>query len=140
MIPLSYQSIRPSGDRDKEPEIAWRHNYGVPECPSPLYYEGRICMVKNGGIVSCLVAGTGELIYQDKLRTGGPFYSSPVVGDGKKYAASARGVVTVFEPGDDLNILAHNEIDERIMATPAILDGKIDLRTENNLYSFGLNQ
>ena len=133
-------AIRPSGDSDKEPDIAWRHNYGVPECPSPLYYEGRIYMVKNGGIVSCLVAGTGELKYQDKLRTGGPFYSSPVVGDGKIYAASARGVVTVFEPGDDLNILAHNEIDERIMATPAILDGKIYLRTENNLYAFGLSQ
>ena len=97
-------------------------------------------MVKNGGIISCLVAGTGELKYQDKLRAGGPYYSSPVVGDGKIYIASARGVVSVFEPGDDLNILAHNEIKERIMATPAIIDGKIYLRTENNLYAFGLSQ
>lgn len=133
-------AIRPGSDSSTEPEIVWRHNYGVPECPSPLYYDGRIYMVKNGGIVSCLVARTGELKYQDKLRSGGPYYASPVVGDGKIYASSARGTVTVFEPGDDLNILAHNDINERIMATPALLDGKIYLRTENFLYVFGLKQ
>ena len=97
-------------------------------------------MVKNGGIVSCLEAKTGELKYQDKLRSGGPYYSSPVVGDGKIYISSARGVVTVFEPGDTLNVLARNDLKERIMATPAVVDGKIYVRTDNNLYSFGLTK
>ena len=133
-------AIRPSSDPDKEPDIVWKHNYGVPECPSPLYYEKRIYMVKNGGIVSCLVAETGELKYQDKLRAGGPYYASPVVGDGKIYVPSARGVITVFEPGDDLNVLAHNDLKERIMATPAIVDGKIYVRTEDNVYAFGLSK
>jgi len=130
-------AIRP-GDGGKEAEIVWKHAYGVPECPSPLYYKGRIYMVKNGGIVSCLDAKTGELKYQDKLRSGGPYYSSPVVGDEKIYVSSARGVVVVFEPGDTLNVLAHNDLEERIMATPAIADGKIYVRTEHNLYAFGL--
>ncbi len=132
-------AIRPS-DGEKETEIVWKHAYGVPECPSPLYYEGRIYMVKNGGIVSCLDAKTGELKYQDKLRSGGPYYSSPVVGDGKIYIGSTRGVVTVFVVGEDLNVLARNELKERIMATPAIVDGKIYVRTENHLYAFGLTQ
>jgi hypothetical protein len=131
-------AILPGSHVDRETKIIWRHNYGVPECPSPLYYDGRIYMVKNGGIISCLVAETGELKYQDKLRSGGPYYSSPVVGDGKIYAASARGVVTVFTHGDDLVILAHNDLGERIMATPAIIDGKIIIRTEENLFAFGL--
>ncbi len=128
------------GDGKRGTEVVWKHSYGVPECPSPLYYDGNVYMVKNGGIVSCLVAKTGELRYQDKLRAGGPYYSSPVVGDGKIYAASARGVISVFEPGGTLNVLARNDLKERIMATPAILDGKIYVRTEQNLYAFGLGK
>ncbi|MCK4644803.1 MAG: PQQ-binding-like beta-propeller repeat protein [Candidatus Aminicenantes bacterium] len=126
------------GDGKKETKVVWKHSYGVPECPSPLYYEGRVYMVKNGGIVSCLNAKTGKLKYQDKLRSGGPYYSSPVLGDGKIYVSSRRGVVTVFEPGDTLNILARNDLKERIMATPAIVEGKLYVRTEKNLYAFGL--
>jgi len=133
-------ALRPSSDPEKEPDIVWKHNYGVPECPSPLYYDGRVYMVKNGGIASCLVAATGELKYQDKLRVGGPYYASPVVGDGKIYVPSARGVITVFEPGDDLNVLARNDLKERMMATPAIVDGRIYVRTENNMYAFGLSK
>jgi outer membrane protein assembly factor BamB len=133
-------AVRPSNDPEKEPEVVWKHNYGVPECPSPLYYDGRVYMVKNGGIVSCLVAETGELKYQDKLREGGPYYSSPLVGDGKIYVASTRGVITVFEPGDDLNVLARNDLKERMMATPAIVDGIIYVRTENNVYAFGFTK
>ncbi len=128
------------GDETKETRVVWKHSYGVPECPSPLYYKGRVYMVKNGGIASCLDAKTGALKYQDKLRSGGPYYSSPVVGDEKIYVASARGVVTVFAPGDDLHILAHNDLKERIMATPAIVDGKLYIRTEKHLYAFGLGR
>ncbi|MFC1554284.1 PQQ-binding-like beta-propeller repeat protein [candidate division KSB1 bacterium] len=131
-------AIKVGPDKNVEPEIVWKHNYGVPECPSPLYYDGRIYMVKNGGIVSCLVAKTGELVYQDKLRSRGPFYSSPVIGDGKIYVVSARGTVTVFEPGDNLNILVNNELNERTMATPAIIGGRIYIRTEKNIFAFGI--
>lgn len=131
-------AIKPSAEEGGNPEVVWKHNYGVPECPSPLYYKERVYMVKNGGIVSCLVAKTGELKYQDKLRSGGPYYSSPVVGDGKIFVASRRGTVTVFEPGDDFNILAHNKLNEKIMATPAIVDGKIYVRTDKSLFAFGL--
>jgi hypothetical protein len=63
-----------------------------------------------------------------------------VVGDEKIYVSSARGVVVVFEPGDELNVLARNDLKERIMATPAIVDGKIYVRTEKNLYAFGLSE
>ncbi len=74
---------------------------GLPES-SPLYIDGRVYLIKNGGIASCLDAATGELRYQERLDAGGPYYSSPVVGDGKIYAASARGIVTVYETGDTL--------------------------------------
>ena len=94
-------------------------------------------MVKDGGIATCLDAKTGEKKYQELLEAGGPYYSSPIVADGKIYVGSARGVVTVYEVGDTLKVLARNNIKERIMATPAIVDSKIYVRTDRNLYSFG---
>lgn len=131
-------AVRPGAYGGEETKVEWRHSYGVPECPSPLYYEGLVYMVKNGGIVSCLEARSGGLRYQAKLGAGGPYYSSPVVGDSKIYAASARGVVTVFQVGEELKVIARNNLGERIMATPAIVDGRIYIRTEKSLYAFGL--
>ncbi len=132
-------AIKPGGNGEgKEAQVVWRHTFGVPECPSPLYYDGRVYMVKDGGMVSCLDAKTGEKKYQELLGVGGPYYSSPVVADGKIYVGSTRGgVVTVFEAGDTLRVLARNKLGERIMATPAIVDGKIYVRTDRNLYAFG---
>ena len=130
-------AIRPPIE-NQEPEIVWQHPRGVPECPSPLYYDGRVYLVKNGGIASCLDAKTGELKFQERLDSRGPFYSSPVAGDGKVYFASARGVVTVIEAADSLKVLSRNDLGERIMATPALVDGVVYVRTESNLYAFGV--
>jgi len=130
-------AIRP-GDGDGKPaEIAWQHGRGVPECPSPLYHDGRVYLVKNGGLATCVDARTGEMKYHQRLGSRGPCYASPVVGDGKIFAASGRGVVTVFAPGDDLEILARNDLGERIMATPALVEGRIYVRTEKHLFAFG---
>ena len=129
-------AIRP-GTATQKAEIAWKHPRGVPECPSPLYYQGNVYVVKNGGIISCLDAETGKLKYRERLNSGGPYYASLVVCNGKIYAASARGVVTVFRAGDKLEILARSNLKERIMATPALVDGKVYLRTEKALHAFG---
>ncbi len=129
-------AIRPPDAAGGEVAIAWQFGRGIPECPSPLVHEGKVYLVKNGGMVSCLDAATGALHYQGRLGAGGPRYSSPVVGGGRIYAASARGVITVFAAGDTLDVLAHNDLGERIMATPALVDGVIYVRTEAALYAF----
>jgi outer membrane protein assembly factor BamB len=128
-------AIRP-GDAERETEIVWQQRRGVPECPSPLFHEGRVYTVKNGGIVSCVDAATGAVHFQTRLGAGGPYYASPVVGDGKVYAASAGGVVTVFAEGDTLEVLARNELDGRIMATPALAGGAVYVRTDTRLLAF----
>jgi outer membrane protein assembly factor BamB len=124
------------GDGERDAEIAWQHGRGVPECPSPVYHDGLIYMIKNGGIATCLDAKTGKQHYSSRMKARGPRYSSPVVGDGKIYAASARGQITIWKTGAKLQILAQNELGERIMATPALLDGHIYVRTETSLYCF----
>ncbi len=130
-------AIRPPKDDTGQPEIVWQHPRGVPECPSPLYHDGRVYLVKNGGIATCVDAKTGKALFSGRLGARGPRYASPVYGDGKIFAASARGVVTVLEAGDELKVLAQNDLGERVMATPAIVGGRIYVRTEEHLWVFG---
>jgi outer membrane protein assembly factor BamB len=88
-------------------------------------------------MITCLDGKTGEEKYRARLGAGGPYYASLVAGDGKIFASSVRGVVTTFEAGDELKILAHNDVKERISATPALLNGKIYVRTDKHLFAFG---
>lgn len=131
-------SVRLDGEGDvTKTHIGWRETKGVPEVPSPLCYDNRLYLVKNGGILSCRDAETGRLVYQQRLGAGGGYYASPIAGDGKVYTASDRGVITVIKAGDRFQVLARNDLDEPIMATPAIADGKLYVRTEQHLYAFG---
>lgn len=129
-------AIRPPAAAGEKAQVAWRYRKGVPEIPSPLFLDGRLYMVKNGGILTCLDGRSGELVFQERIGAGGPYYASPVYGDGKIYLTSARGVVSVVRPGDKLDILAQNKLGERVMATPAISQGLLLVRTEKALYAF----
>lgn len=94
-------------------------------------------MVKDGGIVSCLNPRTGKLLDRERLGPSGPYFLSPVAGDGKLYAAAMHGTLTVFAAGDAFKILARNDLQEPILATPAIAAGKLYVRTQGHLYAFG---
>jgi len=115
----------------------WGHTEDVPYISSPILYHDQIYMIKNGGIISCFHAESGELVYREKLGTGGMYFASPVAANGRIYIASLNGIVTVFEAGDELNILAQNDLDDKIMATPAAVDNKLYIRTAGSLYAFG---
>jgi outer membrane protein assembly factor BamB len=131
-------AIRPGGKSEvNQTHVAWTQTKGVPGVPSPLYYNGRLYTVQNGGIVFSRVAKTGELVYSGRTGAGGYHYSSPVAADNKIYIASEEGEVVVLDGGEELKVLAKNNLDSQILATPAIVDGKIYLRTENYLYAFG---
>jgi outer membrane protein assembly factor BamB len=131
-------AIRPGGKSEvNQTHVAWTQTKGVPGVPSPLYYNGRLYTVQNGGIVFSRVAKTGELVYSGRTGAMGYYYSSPVAADNKIYLASEEGVVVVLDGGEELKVLARNKLDGQILATPAIVDGKIYVRTEDHLYAFG---
>ena len=131
-------AVRPGSQGEvSQTDIVWSERKGVPGVPSPLYYKGRLYTFQNGGIVFCRVANTGALVYSGRLGALGYYYSSPVAADNKVYIASADGVVVVLDAGEELKILARNKLDGAILATPALVDGKIYLRTESHLYAFG---
>jgi outer membrane protein assembly factor BamB len=131
-------AVRPGGKGEiGQAHIVWSEKKGVPGVPSPLYYNERLYTFQNGGIVFCRVAKTGELVYSGRLGAPGYYYSSPVAADNKVYIASEEGAVVVIDAGAALKILATNKLDGAIMATPALVDGTIYVRTESHLYAFG---
>jgi outer membrane protein assembly factor BamB len=128
-------ALRPDGASAK---VMWRENTSIPEVPSPLLYHGRLYLIRNGGVLTCLDANTGKLIYRSRVGAPGVYYASPIAAAGRVYLASGDGVVTVIAAGkDDLQVLARNEIGEDIVATPAIAGNAIYIRTVRALYAFG---
>jgi outer membrane protein assembly factor BamB len=122
----------------KDGGIVWKETTAVPEVPSPLLYNGRLYMIRSGGIVTCLDAPSGKVIYRARLGAPGAYFASPVAAGGKIYAASGDGVVSVFSAsGDKLEVLARNDLQEPIFATPAVVEGTIYVRTAHYLYAFG---
>lgn len=132
-------AIRPGGKGEvNQTHVAWSERKGVPGVPSPLYYCERVYTFLNGGIVYCRNAKTGSLVYNGRLGALGYYYSSPVAADNKVYIASAEGSVVVLDgTSTELKVLAVNKLGEGIMATPAIVEGKVYVRTEGHLYAFG---
>jgi outer membrane protein assembly factor BamB len=107
----------------------------IPEVPSPLAHQGRIYLVKNGGIVSCVDAESGELVYRERVPASGSYYASPILVGDRIYLASGQGVITVLQTGDKLDVLAINDLNERILATPAVVDDTLLVRTDGHLYA-----
>jgi outer membrane protein assembly factor BamB len=132
-------AIRAGGKDDvTDTHVLWRFRKPVPNVPSPLLYNGVIFLMKEGGILTTLDPKTGEVLKQGRL-TGalGQYWSSPVAADGKVYVASQEGQVTVLKAAGKWDVMEINEFGEEIFATPAIVDGRIYLRTRAALYCFG---
>ena len=128
-------ALRTGGRGDvTESHIAWKFNRQVPASPSPILVDGRIYMTSNKGVVSCIDGTTGDTVWQERL--GGNYSASPVYAAGRLYFASQEGKIAVFEPGSEFRLLAENDLDEKIMASPAVVDGSLIVRTATKLYRF----
>jgi outer membrane protein assembly factor BamB len=130
-------AIKPSGEGDMSRNIVWKESLAIPEVPTPLVYDGRVYLTRNGGIVTCLDAQSGKVLYRQRNGAGGPYYSSPILAGGRIYVGSGDGTVVVFAPGDTLDVLARNDLGEEIFATPAVVEGTLYVRTSGHLWAFG---
>jgi outer membrane protein assembly factor BamB len=132
-------AIRPGGTGDiTETHVDWRFDKHLPFCASPLHTAGAIFLIKDGGFLTSLDARDGKLIKRDRLGSGsGNYYASPVVGDGKVYLLSERGKLTVVSANKEWEELATADFKEDVYATPALVDGRIYLRTSGHLYCIG---
>jgi outer membrane protein assembly factor BamB len=124
-------AIRP-GDQGKAAEIIWQTRRNAPHTPSPLVVGEELYVVSDGGMASCLDAKTGKVHWQERL--GGNFSASPLFADGKIYFQSEDGVGTVIRPGTQFERLARNRLEERTLASYAVAEGALFIRTESHLH------
>jgi outer membrane protein assembly factor BamB len=134
----AFLAVKPGGTGDiTQTHVLWQQTKSLPYVPSPVYYKGHLFMVKNGGIVTCLDAKTGQQVNQDRVPGSAGYYGSPVVGDGKIYLVSQRGEISVISAEPHWRVLSRAKLDEDVMATPAIAGGRIYIRSNEHLYCFG---
>jgi outer membrane protein assembly factor BamB len=115
-----------------QPDIRWQHRSCGPCAPTGVIYRERLYSVTSDGILSCLAIDDGRTLWHEQL--GSPMSASLVAGAGHIYAATESGEVYVFKAGDKAELAATNSLHELCLATPAIADNEIFLRTESRLY------
>lgn len=124
--------VRPDGKGDiTKSNIQWRFNKGIPTMASPILIGDLIYFVNNGGVISCLEAKTGKLVWKNRLK--GEYYASPVYADGKIFFSNTSGDVTVLKPGREFNVIQVNTFSDGFMSSPAIAGNALYLRTKSFL-------
>jgi hypothetical protein len=116
--------------------VAWSNKEGT-YIPTPLFYQGILYTLGNNGVLSAYDGKTGERLYRSRVGEGGGFSASPIAADGRLYLASEDGDVFVIAAGRTFQPLAKNPMGEAIMATPAISDGVVIVRTLGHVYGIG---
>lgn len=155
-------AVKPGGKGDiTKTATLWNIN-SASYIPSPIYYEGHLYVVNDGGFAMCLDAKTGDEVYRERVmesaggggpgrggpggggggRRGGgkPFYASPVLVDGKLYCPSRKNGTFVIAAKPKYELLAHNLIDgddSQVNASPAIDNNRLYLRSDKALYCIG---
>ncbi len=129
-------AVRPGGEGDvTRTHVAWTLTRGAPFTPSPLLVGDLLYVVSDTGILTLVDAATGRVHYQQRL--GGNYSASPVLAEGRIYFLSEEGVATVIAPGAAFNRLAVNRLDGETLASMAMSDGAIYIRSSTHLYRLG---
>ena len=127
-------AIRPDGKGDiTDSHIVWKSSKRMPPRASPLIVGDLLFVIDRNGYISCLEAKTGKIFWQERMK--GSFSASPIYTNGLIYFFNEDTVCTIIKPARKLEIVATNKVaDEQLMATPAIDNDSIYIRTANNLY------
>jgi outer membrane protein assembly factor BamB len=113
-------------------EVAWKSNRIKTSYASPVFHQGRIYTINSAGILSCSDASDGRSIWQQRLK--GVFWASPIIAGDKLYLPNEEGTTFVLQLGDEPKVVAENPLGETMLATPAIANGAIFLRSDQVLF------
>jgi outer membrane protein assembly factor BamB len=118
--------------------VVWSDPKGGTYSPTPVVYEGGLFVLNEVGILTRFDAKTGAQSYKRRLASdggSGAFTSSPWAYNGKIFCLDEEGKTYVVNAGATFEVLHVNSQDEMALATPAIVDDRLLLRTETKLYS-----
>ncbi len=130
-------AIKPVGAKGDvtDTHVAWSYSKGIPNISSPLVVDDELYCVSDSGIATCLDARTGTLHWSERL--GGGFSASPVLAEGRVYFQNEEGVGTVLKAGKTFEVMAKNNLGARTLASPAVTDNTIFLRSQSHLWRIG---
>jgi outer membrane protein assembly factor BamB len=118
--------------------VVWSRTGRGPYMPSPLIYKDQLYILANNGLFDAYTLRTGEEIYRKRLDPiGSGFSASPVAADGKIYLSNEDGEMLVIAAGREFKQIATNSVGELLMATPAIPDGAMYVRSLRTLTAIG---
>ncbi|MEQ1860504.1 MAG: PQQ-binding-like beta-propeller repeat protein [Chthoniobacteraceae bacterium] len=123
-------AVRPDGT-----DVAWTIPKGAPHTASTIVVGDEIYFVSDGGIATCADARTGDVHWTE--RVGGNFSASPIAAEGRIYFQNETGIGTVIAAGRKFEVLATNDLAEPTLASPAVADGAIFIRSEKRLRRIG---
>jgi len=126
----------PEGKSSSE-AVAWSHDRDGTYISTPIVYRDQLYTLNNNGVLTAYAADRGERVFRARVGGGGAFSASPVAADGRLYMANEDGDVVVVQAGREYVELARNSMGEVIMATPAISDGVIVVRTLGHIWGIG---
>jgi outer membrane protein assembly factor BamB len=125
-------------DRDSSPAVAWSKTARGPYMPTPLAYGGILYSLNNDGIFDAYEVETGKEIYRQRLDpVGSGFSASPVAADGRVYLSNEDGEMLVVAAGRQFRLIGTNTMGEPLMATPALSDGVMYVRSASTLFAIG---
>jgi outer membrane protein assembly factor BamB len=130
--------VRYGGHGDiTESNVVWSMKKYLPNCTSPVIYKNVMYVVKEGGILTAIDPKTGKMLKQGRLMGAlDLYYASRVAAADKVYLLSQQVKATVVKAGADWEILAVNDLEDDAVATPAIVDDRLYIRTRGTLYCF----
>jgi outer membrane protein assembly factor BamB len=118
--------------------IVWSRTGRGSYMPTPLIYNGVLYVLANNGLFDAYNLKTGDELYRQRLPSvGSGFSASPVAADGRIYLANEDGEMLVIAAGEKFNHLATNSMGELLMATPALSDGIMYVRSSASLFAIG---
>jgi outer membrane protein assembly factor BamB len=129
-------AVKPEGEgKLADKAIVWQQTQGTPDSSTPVAYKGLLFWVSDDGFGHCCDAKTGELKWRERL--GGDFKPSPIAAEGRVYFLNLKGQCTVVAADAKFERLAANQLDAETIASPAVSDGRIYLRSKDALYCIG---
>jgi outer membrane protein assembly factor BamB len=126
-------AVKPGGSGDVTgSHVAWRVTKAAAKKPSLLLVDDLIYMNNDGGIVTAIEAKTGKEVWSERI--GGNYSASPIYANGHAYFFSEEGKATVIATGHEFKKVAENKLESGFMASPAVTDNALILRTKTHLY------
>ena len=126
-------AVRPDGRGDvTDTHVAWKFSKNVPTRSSQILLSGRLFMISDAGVISCIDAKSGQSVWQQRL--GGAFSASPLFAEGRVYFFGEEGEVPVVAAANSYQLLANNHLGDGFMASPAVYNNSLILRSRTHLY------